>query len=694
MNRHQMLASLHEQGINVYPLGHKSKIPLDSWKKYQKTRYDGLIPEGQNFMVICGTISDNTIVFDFDDATFSDVTSVFPDIADHTLVVKTKRGYHVYFKTNHLPKNLKITFGEIKIDLQSDGKYVVGPTSIHPDGIEYQIVSSVTKIKLIDCREILQKLHDKGFEIGGGFDGGNNISGYQIAKGNIPNGQLHTSFLKYCNHLLFTVGIKDLHTYHIETERWNSSGNNEYVINSSDFERVRDDAWKYYQNKKRGRTSVDGFGDNADVQSPKQKPTHTDHADMIMSSMHFATLRETDEMLYYDNGVYRYGAESIIKEKCEVMIDQCRNADCIEVIHTIQRNTYKSVSEFDCDPDTVCIKNGILNLASRKVTEHNPKELFRVQLPVSFDEKAKCPKFLKFLAQCLPEASDYYTVLEEMASCLIRDNKFAKCYMHIGNGKNGKSTLMYVIEKLLGDDNISNISMHALSTERFAKAGLDGMLANIYSDIESEELSKTGVLKLIISGDTIDVEKKNKPPYKMRPYCKMFFSANKLPQISEDSDGMFRRFIITEWSQRFISNNNPTLKYEIATDAELSGILNMLIPIVSVLNSHGKLTHELSIDQIRNKWHSKSDSVQNFVNSQVSFGNYEISKQLMYSEYAKYCRINNEKPLGTRAFTNRVTQLTQLTEKKTRRGSEYVNLWIGGTIPSAIRKDQKQEAIS
>lgn len=174
----------------------------------------------------------------------------------------------------------------------------------------------------------------------------------------------------------------------------------------------------------------------------------------------------------------------------------------------------------------------------------------------------------------------------------------------------------------------------------------------------------------------------------------MFFSANKLPQISEDSDGMFRRFIITEWSQRFISNNNPTLKYEIATDAELSGILNMLIPIVSVLNSHGKLTHELSIDQIRNKWHSKSDSVQNFVNSQVSFGNYEISKQLMYSEYAKYCRINNEKPLGTRAFTNRVTQLTQLTEKKTRRGSEYVNLWIGGTIPSAIRKDQKQEAIS
>ncbi len=247
-NRQQILDELRKQNVNVFNLNPKSKFPTEPWKKYQSEKYTGVIHSNNNFMVICGTISDNTIVFDFDDATIDDVIKVFPNAIKETLVVKTKRGYHVYFKTNHLPKNLKLTKGNLKIDLQSDGKYVVGATSIHPDGIEYLVISETTKIALIDCREIVEKMQEDGFVINGGK---NNVTltGSEIAKGGIPNGHLHDSYFKYCHHLLKEVGITDWHTYYIETERWNQAGNNEYQINQRDFERTREDVWKFHHDK-------------------------------------------------------------------------------------------------------------------------------------------------------------------------------------------------------------------------------------------------------------------------------------------------------------------------------------------------------------------------------------------------------------------------------------------------------------
>ena len=257
-DRQQVIDKLRNQGVNVFHLGHKSKVPVESWAKYQSEKFEGQIPEDHNYAVVCGKVSDNTIVFDFDNAKLEDVNKVFPSATNETLVVKTKRGYHVYFKTTHLPKNVKLTKGSLMIDLQSEGKYVVGATSTHPDGIKYEIVSNDTKVKLIDCKQVLGKMQKNGFVINGGKDS-QTLTGAEIAKGDIPNGQLHDSFLKYCHHLLYKVKITDLHTYQIETERWNQSGNNEFVINKKDFERVRKDAWDYFHNEQSEEPMRDRF---------------------------------------------------------------------------------------------------------------------------------------------------------------------------------------------------------------------------------------------------------------------------------------------------------------------------------------------------------------------------------------------------------------------------------------------------
>ena len=92
--------------------------------------------------------------------------------------------------------------------------------------------------------------------------------------------------------------------------------------------------------------------------------------------------------------------------------------------------------------------------------------------------------------------------------------------------------------------------------------------------------------------------------------------------MSKFCDAVFRRFIVTEWKEKFRSEidqeghaKNPNLKYELTTEGELSGILNLLIKVCKKLVAKGALTHEQSIKQLRKEWKEKADPISQFIRS-------------------------------------------------------------------------------
>lgn len=680
--RKNILAELQRQEINIFPLQPRSKIPLDSWKQYQTERFNGAIPDECNFAVVCGDISDDLVVFDFDKCEdLKIIESVFgSDIISRTLVVKTNRGYHVYIKTNHLPKNLKMEKGDLMIDVQSTGKYVVGPTSIHPNGTEYQMISTTSNIMLIDCKEKIQEMIDEGYILHGLSDTSPTA---EIAKGGVKNGYLHNSFLKYCNHLLFTVGINDWHTYCVETDRWNQPGNNEYQINQADFERVRKDAWTHYHRKK------------DEKKDPKAEKTEDDYADEIMVLYNFKTLRETDELLVYRNGVYTYDPEcSVIREECEKIIEKCNTRICNEVINKIKRRTFVSRYDFDSDIDILNLKNGLYNISTNEFKpQHDPNYLSRIQLPVEYRPYAIPYAFLKYISECLPRPQDLFIVMEGFASCLLKTAKFEKAFMFIGAGSNGKSTFLELMMELLGRENISNVSIHDLTQQRFTKAELEGKLANIYADVESDELKSTGVLKALISGDSILVEKKNQNPFKMRNIAKMFFSANRFPEVLDQSNAMFRRFVIVDWIVTFDKKKDINLKDRLMKDNnELSGILNILIRLARDLEKRKSYKFNVDIEKMRKNWNEKADPIRKYVEENIVLGaNYEIEKVSLYESYIKFCRQQNIVVENRSLFYSKLKELTHLEEEPRRVGDDFVRFMVGGTLRAKMRGEKQNE---
>jgi hypothetical protein len=141
----QLALLYHSWGFRTFPLFAKNR-PACPWKPLRDVKYsDRLI--GRLFRktqpirglaLIVGPLSNNIAVRDFDDKTAAKAwTERYPQIAERTPIVITRRGIHVYFRLppGHPPVYSDEGDGELR---GSAGQYVVLPPSWHSEDAYYR----------------------------------------------------------------------------------------------------------------------------------------------------------------------------------------------------------------------------------------------------------------------------------------------------------------------------------------------------------------------------------------------------------------------------------------------------------------------------------------------------------------------------------------------------------------------------
>jgi len=155
------------QNLNIIPIRYRDKVPIGEWKRYQsevvsEEEIQRIFLSGAavNLGVVCGAISGNLVVIDFDDR--STYRKYFSWAEKETFVVETGKGVHVYFKTDYPVRGFKIQ--ELNIDVKGEGGYIVAPPSIHPSGREYRALSNlpITSWSGDFKQELYERLKIKG----------------------------------------------------------------------------------------------------------------------------------------------------------------------------------------------------------------------------------------------------------------------------------------------------------------------------------------------------------------------------------------------------------------------------------------------------------------------------------------------------------------------------------------------------
>ncbi|RLI73859.1 hypothetical protein DRP04_15325, partial [Archaeoglobales archaeon] len=138
----------YELGLSVIPLEYKNKKPVINWKPYQErqpTREEVInwfSNKPRNVGIVCGKVSGNLFVIDIDNEEgynrFMEKIKQtrIEELVDNTWIVRTGKGYHIYFRCEEPVKSRRFK----GCDVKGEGGYVVAPPSVHPSGNYYSFV--------------------------------------------------------------------------------------------------------------------------------------------------------------------------------------------------------------------------------------------------------------------------------------------------------------------------------------------------------------------------------------------------------------------------------------------------------------------------------------------------------------------------------------------------------------------------
>lgn len=675
-------------GLSVIPVEYGGKRPLLKWEEFQKRRMTEEeikqhFSQKCNIGIVCGAISGNLVAVDFDDLTVYEKCNGSGLFAEPTLTHKSGKGVHKLFMPERACGCFRIS--QLFIDVKGEGGYIVAPPSWHEEKKKnYEWDGEFIPPRKIDSRDFRGYLLDF-FEERLGIDLTRQkevIKVNELLKG-VGRGERDLSSI-YLATLYRKRGLTQEQAFE-EMRKWDIL-NKPPLGEKTILEKIKsaykpERPYRFVFDEEPNK-SHDGFindlKDTCKGNDPGKNSTlmlHFLNHIKASNEYKFVTFKDTEELYYYNKGVYAPHGDRVIKE----LVQKClKEADCekyaktnliTEIIGGVIRSNYAERDQFKEAPELICFENGILNIETNEFFPHSPEYKFLVKIPIKYDSKAKCPKFGEFIKAVLEE-DDQNVIQEFFGYVLYRGYPIQKAFMLTGSGSNGKSVLLNVLKKFVGQGNATSCSIQELEENQFAKSRLYGKLANIYPDLSDKSLHQTGIFKALVGGDSLTSDKKFKDPITFENYAKLIFSANKLPETKDDTDAFFRRWIIITFPNTFseeLGNLDPFLFEKISTEDELSGILNWAIAGLRRLLEKNSFSYTKTTEELRERYTKLSDSLAAFVNEAIEQEpEATIEKEFFYNVYSTYCRKNRLLPKTKVKIGRDLASLVSVnTEKKT-----------------------------
>jgi len=306
---------------------------------------------------------------------------------------------------------------------------------------------------------------------------------------------------------------------------------------------------------------------------------------------------------------------------------------------------------------TLVLRNGVLVFlrdGNHRFVPHTPSLIATAYADFDFDPSVgTCPQyesFLRWFVQDDPYSFDF--IIQTIAQPLLRFLDFQQCVILVGeSGQNGKSVQLNTTKNLLGDGNVSGVSMDRLGG-RFSLSPLRDMTLNIDADLNETSKIAEGTLKKLIDHSPLIFEAKYQALVTSASYCSQLFSCNLTPNFRANDGGSRRRLIFFPCNARIddcdkVQNLEATFNY--------SGILNMVLEMMPRLVEQGGFTIPSVAENFGSRYWIQNNSAQHFLNDQVCVqpGN-KLEKQTLYNWYREWCDGNGNKAFSKANFGKQV----------------------------------------
>lgn len=381
--------------------------------------------------------------------------------------------------------------------------------------------------------------------------------------------------------------------------------------------------------------------------------------DFLLNFKFYSTKEDQkSELWIYHEGIYVPNGRSFVKEYMRTLLQEAYTIFLVnEVIAKIEASVYITTDAFfgTSYVEDIPVLNGILNVRTRALIPFTPEKIFFNKLPVAYDPLSQCAAIDSFLKEVFADASDREVFYELAGFSLLKEYRFEKAFMLVGNGRNGKGKSLELLKRLVGMDNCCSLTLQSFDVKSFQISELFRKLLNLAGDISNDDLKDTSMFKSLTGRDIVNAKRKFLNDIKFQNYAKFVFACNELPAVYDMSRGFWDRWVLLEYPYTFVPLDeynqipekerglykirNETIIDDITKPAELSGLLNKALDGLDRLIKQGKFSATKGTQDIKDTWIRRANSFVSFAyeNLEEGYDNH-ISKKELRKKYSTFCK--------------------------------------------------------
>lgn len=420
----------------------------------------------------------------------------------------------------------------------------------------------------------------------------------------------------------------------------------------------------------------------------------------ILKSNYIYTTKDDNksEIWIYREGIYIPNGKSEIKEILRKLLEAGYSTFVYNnVISKIEPDTFIDIDKFFIQNhiDEVPVLNGILNIITRELRPFTPEKIFFNKIPVEYNPRAECPMIDKFLSDILSNEDDRLVFYELGGFILLREYRYEKAFMLVGNGRNGKDKAIELLKRTLGLENCCSVPLSSLTPDSFIISEFFGKMVNVAGEVNNQDLKDTSMFKALTGRSLVSAPRKFLRPVTFQNYAKFVFACNELPMVYDNSKGFWDRWVVLEFPYTFLPQNeidnskektllklrDTDIIEKITTIDEMSGLLNKFLDGLERLKKQKDFSSTKGSEYIKNMWIRKANSFMAFCMDNIE-DVYDgmITKKELRKKFAEYCKRHKIKGTSDKAIKAILEEMFGASEERVMRDEfsrNQVYIWTG-----------------
>lgn len=350
-----------------------------------------------------------------------------------------------------------------------------------------------------------------------------------------------------------------------------------------------------------------------------------------------------------------------------------QSANRLEAILKLARNNaavVRDASIFDTHNDLLNTPNGIVDLRTGELGDHDAALYFTKVTSVEYEPGAESKAFTKALEAVPADALDWlHAHIGQAATGHTTD----RMVLLTGVGRNGKTALMGTVFRTLGGYAAKVPNALLLKGRNVGGATPEKMTLRGTRLAYMEETPEEGYLDAQMVKELIDAEEvEGRHLYKSivswRPTHSIFLNTNHAPTVTDTGDGAWRRLARCEFPYRFRAPGQPIerendregdegLKRALDTEEARKAALAWIVAgaVRWYENEQTMPLDPESVERAKAKWREDSDDILRFIGEtcELDAGRWVVASEL-FTAYQGWAQANGHRAMSSKEFAKRM----------------------------------------